>query len=193
MKLGSTWEKTTSRPLHLIQHFRWQVVIDSQGLNGSVGNIKLVHFFFLMSPSNNKQQTPSFQEKLMFPSSLSASYSTRDHSSPRRCFHCQSNSPSFSFSQEKKQMSLFRQWFPSAARGHSVPFNAVFHVKHWISVSYIPPICHNLPDTAEAPPSKALQIIRACEDTKFSITKLRQGSNSSILSKQCRRNQTPNW
>lgn len=62
------------------------------------GEYQAGSFFFFMSPSNNKQQTPPFQEKLMFPSSLSASYSTRDHSSPRRCFHCQSNSPSFSFS-----------------------------------------------------------------------------------------------
>lgn len=55
------------------------MVINSQGFNGSAGNISLVHFF--MSPSNNKQQTPPFEEKLMDPSSLSASYSTRDHSS----------------------------------------------------------------------------------------------------------------
>lgn len=110
---------------------------------------------------------------------------------PLRCFHCQPNYLSFSFSQEKTD-EFIQAVISFCSRRTVSAFSAVFHVKHWISLNYIPSICHNPPDTVEAPQSKALQIIRACGDTKFSITKLRKGPNSSILSKQCKRNQTPN-
>lgn len=112
---------------------------------------------------------------------------------PLRCFHCQPNSPSFSFFSGKKTDEFIQAVISSCSKRTLSAFSAVFHVKHWIPVNYIPPICHNPPDTVKAPRSKALQIIRARGDTKFCITKLKQGSNSSILSKQCERNQTFKW
>lgn len=122
MKLGGTGEKIPSHPLHLIHHFRWQVVINSQGLNGSVGNISLVHFF--MSPSSNKQQTPPFQEKLMDPSSLCLLF-YKGSFLPWGAFTASPTLPVSPFLR-KKQISLFRLWFPAAARGHLVHFRPYF-------------------------------------------------------------------